>query len=175
MKQNSCALVLAAAFGIAFCQLAMAQYKLVGGVAASGGDFCTSANNRIVGTAGQSIIGALSGVSQRSSVGFWYAQGGLVTGATPEQQLPAAYQLRQNYPNPFNPSTTIGYELPKSSIVKLSVFDVLGREVSALVNERREAGVHEVKFDGSGISSGVYFYRIEAGGFVQTRKLLLLR
>jgi hypothetical protein len=162
MKQNSCALVLTAAFGIAFCQLAMAQYKLVAGVAASGGDFCTSASNRIVGTAGQSIIGTLTGTSQSSSVGFWYAQGGLVTNATSDQQqLPAVYQLRQNYPNPFNPSTTITFELPKSSVVRLSVYDILGREVSVLVNERREAGVHEVKLDTRGLSSGIYFYRMQ--------------
>jgi hypothetical protein len=67
------------------------------------------------------------------------------------------------------------YELPKSSEVRLSVFDALGREVSVLVNERREAGSHEVKFDASGLSSGVYFYRMQAGSFVQTLKLLLLK
>jgi hypothetical protein len=89
--------------------------------------------------------------------------------------LPTAFTLQQNYPNPFNPSTTIKFELPKISVVRLSVFDMLGREVSVLVNERKEAGYHEVKFDGSGLSSGVYFYRIQAGSYVETRKLLLLR
>jgi hypothetical protein len=83
--------------------------------------------------------------------------------------------LSQNYPNPFNPSTTIKYELPKTSEVRLSVFDMLGREVSVLVNERRDAGVHEVRFIASNFSSGVYLYRIRAGEFVQTRKLLLLK
>ena len=63
--------------------------------------------------------------------------------------VPAVYYLAQNYPNPFNPSTTIKYELPKSSVVRLSVYDMLGREVSVLVDERRNAGVHEVKFEGS--------------------------
>jgi hypothetical protein len=85
------------------------------------------------------------------------------------------FSLAQNYPNPFNPSTTIKFELQKSSQVTLSVFDVLGREVSVLVNERRDAGVHEVKLDASSLSSGVYFYRLQAGDFVQTRKLLLVR
>ena len=89
--------------------------------------------------------------------------------------MPKAFALLQNYPNPFNPSTTIKLELPKSSVVRLSVFDILGREVSVLVNERREAGAYEVKFDGSNLASGVYFYRLQAGSFVQTRKLLLLR
>jgi hypothetical protein len=86
-----------------------------------------------------------------------------------------SYLLYQNYPNPFNPSTTIKYELPKSSDVRLSVYDILGREVSVLVNERREAGVHEVKFEGSNLASGVYFYRLQAGTYMETRKLLLVR
>jgi subtilisin-like proprotein convertase family protein len=97
--------------------------------------------------------------------------------------IPGSYQLAQNYPNPFNPTTTISFQLPVAGNVKLAVYDLLGREVSVLVDERMVAGVHEVKFDGNGLSSGVYFYRIQAGdpsagsgrSFVQTRKLLLLR
>jgi hypothetical protein len=98
-----------------------------------------------------------------------------VTGVTAEEVLPVAYELAQNYPNPFNPSTTITYELPRSSMVKLTVYDLLGREVSVLVSERRDAGVHEVKFDGSNLASGVYLYRLTAGSFVETRKLVLVR
>jgi hypothetical protein len=76
---------------------------------------------------------------------------------------PTEFSLSQNYPNPFNPSTTIGFGIsgPGSSWVKLAVYDMLGREVAVLVNDRREAGYHEVRFDGSGLSSGVYFYRIQ--------------
>ena len=88
----------------------------------------------------------------------------LVTGVEPPADLPLAYGLSQNYPNPFNPSTTIKYELLKASDVRLSVFDMLGREVSVLVNERRDAGVHEVKYDAMGLASGVYLYRLRAGG-----------
>jgi hypothetical protein len=69
----------------------------------------------------------------------------------------------------------IKYELPKTSHVTLSVYDILGREVSVLVNDRREAGVHEVKFDGSNLASGVYFYRIQAGDFVQAKRLTILK
>jgi hypothetical protein len=90
-------------------------------------------------------------------------------------QVPKEYNLAQNYPNPFNPSTTIKYELPTPSMVKLSVYDMLGREVSVLVNERKNAGSYEVKFDAAGLASGVYFCRLQAGDFVQSRKLLLLR
>jgi photosystem II stability/assembly factor-like uncharacterized protein len=90
-------------------------------------------------------------------------------------QPPHEFVLDQNYPNPFNPSTTIKYELPKSSEVRLSVYDLLGREVSVLVNEKREAGVHEVKCDGANLASGVYFYRLQAGDFVQSKKLIIVK
>jgi len=89
--------------------------------------------------------------------------------------IPTDFKFFQNYPNPFNPSTAIKFELPTASHVTLSVYDILGREVSVLVNERRDAGVHEVKFDGSNLASDVYFYRIQAGDFVQAKKLVILR
>jgi len=90
-------------------------------------------------------------------------------------EVPLRFLLDQNYPNPFNPSTTIKYELPKSSMVRLSVYDMLGREVSVLVNDRKDAGVHEVKFDGSNLASGVYFHRVQAGDFISTKKMLALK
>ncbi len=77
--------------------------------------------------------------------------------------------------NPFNLNTIIKYELPRVSNVTLTVYDMLGRELSVLANDRREAGVHEVKFDGSGYSSGVYFYRLQAGNFVSTKRMLVLK
>ena len=83
--------------------------------------------------------------------------------------------LHQNYPNPFNPSTTIRYELPEASTVRLSVFDVLGHEVSVLVNERREAGAHEVSFDAAGLPSGIYFCRFGAGAVTHVKRFLLVR
>jgi hypothetical protein len=106
-----------------------------------------------------------------------HATSPLVLNAVNERQgeVPQHFILSQNYPNPFNPSTTIKFELPKTSHVILTVCDVLGREVSVLVNEKREAGVHRVSFDGSNLASGVYFYRLQAGGFVQTKKMLILR
>jgi hypothetical protein len=91
-----------------------------------------------------------------------------------EEESPRVFKLMQNYPNPFNPSTTVKYELPTSSMVNLSVYDILGREVSVLVNERRDAGVHKAVFDASGLATGVYLYRLQAGEFAQTRKLFVL-
>jgi hypothetical protein len=89
--------------------------------------------------------------------------------------LPRSYGLEQNYPNPFNPRTVVSSQLPVASHVKLIVYDVLGREVAVLVNERRPAGSYQDTFDGSGLASGVYLYRMTAGDFVQTKKLVLLK
>jgi hypothetical protein len=98
-----------------------------------------------------------------------------VTGIAIQNLVPASYQLDQNYPNPFNPSTTIRYGLPHESQVTLMVYNTLGQVVSQIVSGEREAGYHEVRFDATGLSSGVYFYRLTAGDFVRTRKLLLAR
>ena len=83
--------------------------------------------------------------------------------------------LSQNYPNPFNPTTLISYQLPVSGQVTLKVYDMLGREIATLVSERENAGSYSVKFDGSRLSSGVYFYRLQAGSFSQTKKLMLVK
>jgi hypothetical protein len=92
-----------------------------------------------------------------------------------QMESPVQFALGQNYPNPLNPSTTIKFELPRGSQVNLSVYDILGREVAVLVNEKRDGGVYEVKFDGSNCASGVYFYRLMAGDYVATKKLVVLR
>lgn len=121
---------------------------------------------------GATVVGS-TGVIEPIAIAM---RGDLITGADdPGANILGSYQLHQNYPNPSNPLTTIQYELPRSAEVRLSVYDMLGREVSVVVNEREEAGVHEVRFDGSGLASGVYIYRLQAGDFVQMRKLLLLK
>ena len=89
--------------------------------------------------------------------------------------LPDKFSLSQNYPNPFNPITKINYAIPKKSNVTLKVYDVLGRLVKTLVNELKEAGYYIVQFDGSALASGVYFYKIEAGDFVQSKKMVVVK
>ncbi len=89
--------------------------------------------------------------------------------------LPTRFVLEQNYPNPFNPTTTIQYALPHRSHVTLTVYNTLGQRVATLVNGDIETGYHTVQFDGSGLASGVYFYRLQAGSFVDTKKFLLVR
>ena len=85
------------------------------------------------------------------------------------------YSLDQNFPNPFNPSTMISYQLPVNANVTLKVFDILGNEIATLVNEEKQAGDYEVEFNGKAFTSGVYFYRLNTGGFIQTKKMLLLK
>ena len=94
-------------------------------------------------------------------------------GAAPRE--PAAFELLQNYPNPFNPTTTIRYSLPQRSHVALTVYNTLGQCVATLVDETEEAGNHDVRFDGSGLASGVYYYRLRAGEYVATKRLVLVR
>jgi hypothetical protein len=88
---------------------------------------------------------------------------------------PFTFRLEQNYPNPFNPSTEIGFQVTDHGLVTMKVYDVLGREVATLVKEVKEPGVYTARWDATGVASGVYFYRLQAGTFAATRKLLLLR
>lgn len=97
-----------------------------------------------------------------------------VTSVKPEV-LAREFSLSQNYPNPFNPTTAISYQVSAVSQVSLQVFDILGKKVTTLVNEKKSAGTYTVQFDASGLASGVYLYRLTAGDFVQTRKMILLR
>ena len=92
-----------------------------------------------------------------------------------ESELPNEYNLGQNYPNPFNPSTTIEYSVLNSDFVQLKVYDILGREVKTLVAEFKQAGAYNIEFNASQLASGIYFYRIESGKFIQTKKMILLK
>ncbi len=119
------------------------------------------------------------------STGYLYGWGLKVTTATGinnKKLSPHRFELSQNYPNPFNPSTKIKYSIPNSPLpfgkglgVRLEVYDILGREVATLVNEKQRPGNYEVTFDGAKLSSGIYFYKLQAGSFVQTKKMILLK
>ena len=92
-----------------------------------------------------------------------------------EDSCPESIELYQNYPNPFNPTTTIKFGLPENSHIKLEIFNILGEKVEELINSELEAGYHEVNFDATWLSSGMYIYRIKAGEFVQAKKLILIK
>ena len=96
-----------------------------------------------------------------------------VTGVEPIPGLPTDYELSQNYPNPFNPVTIIRYALPNTSLVQLVVYDLIGQEVTTLVNEELPPGRYETQFLGSNLPSGVYFYQLRAGTYLETKKMVL--
>lgn len=119
-----------------------------------------------------------------TSTGWVIGEGGIIlkttTGGTTsiqentrEHDTPIQYSLSQNFPNPFNPSTTIYYRLPKSGNVKLNIYDLLGQEIVSLVNSYQTAGEHEITWQPKGLSSGIYFYRLHAGEYAETKKLIL--
>ena len=98
-----------------------------------------------------------------------------LTGVDVVSEIPKEFSLSQNYPNPFNPSTTISYGLPNASNVSLKIYNILGEQVASLVNKAMPAGYHTVTFDASKLASGMYIYRIEAGSFVQVKKMMMLK
>ncbi|MGQ9642780.1 MAG: T9SS type A sorting domain-containing protein, partial [Ignavibacterium sp.] len=88
---------------------------------------------------------------------------------------PAKFELAQNYPNPFNPNTSISFTIPQSGNVKLSVYNLLGQEITTLVNEYKEAGTHNIEFNATNLNSGVYLYKLESNGLTLTKKMTLLK
>jgi photosystem II stability/assembly factor-like uncharacterized protein len=119
-----------------------------------------------------------------SNVGYTVGQYGIILKTTnggsvwvnnQTGKIPDEYFLYQNYPNPFNPNTNIKYQITNNKLVVLRVYDILGKEVSTLVNEKQSPGMYEVTFDGSNFASGIYFYRIQAGDFVQVKKMVMIK
>jgi hypothetical protein len=92
-----------------------------------------------------------------------------------ESDLPSGFALLGNYPNPFNPVTTVRFSLPEASLVTLEIFDISGRSQGSPLRGWREAGYHEVTFDGSNLASGIYVYRLETGGFTASGKMVLMK
>jgi hypothetical protein len=102
-------------------------------------------------------------------------KGAIITTVGGISEIPTRFAIEQNYPNPFNPSTVVSYQLPVTSQVSLKVYDILGHEVATLVNGVVEAGYHSMTFNAADLASGIYFYRIVAGNFAQTRKLVVMK
>jgi hypothetical protein len=99
----------------------------------------------------------------------------IITDVKNEKAVVYSFNLSQNYPNPFNPTTTIKYQIAKAGFVTLKVYNILGKEVATLVNEEKQPGNYYADFNGSGLSSGIYFYRISSGSFISTKKMILLK
>jgi hypothetical protein len=152
-----------------------AQVSLRMGVFASGagqgfGDLATLRSLLAAGP-----VGTMLGDRYALHSGFWRGASAVTAIGPAHSDVPDAFGLEQNFPNPFNPVTTIRFSLAGTVDVNLAVYDILGRRVASLVNERKTAGVYEVRFDALGLSSGVYFYRLQAGDFARSMKLVVLK
>lgn len=149
-------------------------YQIDRFVIGSGGG-SASGSHSIMGTVGQPAIGVSSGAVNVLESGFWYTPGWIITGVPEDGAGKAVFGLEQNSPNPFNPVTTVRYSVAARSDVRISIYNVAGRCVGTIVNGEKDPGAYVVTFDASDLSSGIYFYRMTAGDFSDTRKMLLLK
>lgn len=142
----------------------------------SGYGISSNANSKVESVAGQNFIGVSGNGNTQLIGGFFYSYSNIITGVkTNHELLPERYQLYQNYPNPFNPSTIITWQQPSESHVLLKIYNILGKEVSTIVNEIKPAGKYKITFDASNLASGVYFYRLITNSFNETKKMILIR
>jgi hypothetical protein len=174
MNKEPLLVVLILVASVAYAQTSKVDWwALDGGYAAP-----ASSTTMIKSAVGQVFVATTQGASSIVKAGFLADTlfRKVVTGVPLEAGgIPKEYSLSQNYPNPFNPTTIIRFGLPHASRVSLKIYDVLGQEVATLVNEEKPAGVYDVRFNAAGLASGMYVYQLQAGDFVQTRRLLLLK
>jgi len=152
------------------------QHQISNSVISSGGYTITNANNILLSSVGEAFIENATNATQQQQSGFWYVyQQTTITDVEDEETIPTVFKLEQNYPNPFNPSTTIKFAVPERSNVLIKIYDILGSEVVTLVNEEMDAGWYQKSFDAYSYSSGVYLFRMEAGNYISTKKMMLIK
>lgn len=155
----------------------IAQHQVTSSVISSGGQKQTNSNYILEGSLGQVGTDLCTNTSNKMESGFWYVyyQDAIVAVEDEGQILPMVFDLKQNYPNPFNPSTIIRFAVPERSTVQIKIYDILGSELVTFVNEEMERGWYEKVFNASGYASGMYIYRMQAGNYVSTKKMLLVK
>jgi hypothetical protein len=142
----------------------------------SGFGFSQSASTTLISSVGEPFVGFSQIGTTSIYSGSLFRNVVIITGLRESKnQLPLEYALYQNYPNPFNPSTTVRYDLPRTTFVTLTIFDVLGRQISTIIEEEKPAGAYQVNVYVPNLPSGVYFYRLQARDYVKTKKFVLLR
>lgn len=164
--------------GLALPALSQAQPQLSGSVFGAAAIVAEHASMHLAATFGQPFVGTATVGTYILEAGFWFVDGAQqATPIAPDDaaEVPTEVKLQQNYPNPFNPQTTIGYALPRAAYVRLTVYDARGREVARLVDQREAAGRYTVTFEARDLSSGVYFYRLEADASTRAGTMLLLK
>jgi len=159
-----------------FTGTAISQYQITGSVIGSGGYTTTNTNFIFNNTIGESFIGKSINTGNQQLIGFWYVyQKQTITAINDEENIPISFKLEQNYPNPFNPTTKIKYAVPERTRVVIKIYDITGSEISTLVNKELDTGWYEMDFNATALSSGVYFYRMQAGSYVSIKKMLLIK
>ncbi len=126
------------------------------------------------------ILSDSTGIDQDATMGSWailddFEFSGVATGVENDNQNKLEYSLSNNYPNPFNPTTTIEFSIPNTSFVTLKVLNMLGEEITTLLNEEKPSGKYKVEFNGDGLSSGVYFYKLQSGDFINIKNMILMK
>ena len=152
------------------------QNQIAFSVLSSGGGQQSNSAYIINGSLGQTIIGKCENAINQAQAGFWqmYYQN-VIVNVTDDDILPVEFKLEQNYPNPFNPSTIIKFGIPERSSVLIKIYDVLGSEVKTLLNQEMDKGWYELLFNAAGYSSGIYIFRMQAGNYISTKKMLMLK
>lgn len=157
--------------GMAYSQ----TYKMQKDVIASGATVSSNASFTMYGTIGQAVIGPTGGAGHVVYQGFWYDTSRTTGIAVTQTGLPGDFQLFQNYPNPFNPSTTIKFSVPSRTHVVLRVISMTGALVKTLVDDNVSAGEYSVVFQANEIPTGSYFYTLEAGNHMMTKRMILIK
>src|SRR5436190_16935497 len=173
---NIRALVIAGLVVLGTAFTANAQtYTITRSVIAAGATPMTSGNYRVDGTIGQAVIGIAQNGTYENRQGFWYTftpTSGVKTSYDPNA---SGFALEQNYPNPFNPSTTIKFSVPERTKVTIRVMNLLGEEMKVLVDEVKDANSYELQFNADDLPSGTYIYRMDAGNFSASKRMVLLK
>ncbi len=149
------------------------QHKIERYVFGLGGTEMKSANNHIIGTLGQTLIGVTKNTAHTNSIGFWYSVESVPVGIVPEAAIAADMQLGQSYPNPVAGLAVIPFTLAKGGTVRLTVMNVLGMKIRSVVDEFMEPGSYRVQIDARTLPGGYYFYRLEQGSRSITKSLLI--
>ena len=159
-----------------FITNAFSQSQIAFSALSSGGEKQANSIYVIVGTLGQLGSGKCENAINQAQAGFWsmYSQN-VLQDIKDENILPIEYRLEQNFPNPFNPSTVIKFGLPERVNVEIKIYDILGSEVNTLINQEMEASWYNLEFDAAGYSTGIYICRMQAGNYINTKKMLLIK
>lgn len=146
-------------------------------VLANGATKASASGKNLQASVGQSFIGVSSASGKNIGSGYWYqlSTTAISTDLETSDELAKDFLLHSNYPNPFNPSTTIAFDLPKQAKVTLVIYDLLGNEVETLVDKELSSGKYRATWEASGLTSGTYFYRIDAGDWSATERMTLLK